>query len=143
MACSINKKSVQNYQSLESFTNSSTETCAINSKDPINKLIHSLLTQDVPTKVNNVTPIDFGPIYVINCQSSRDLKKILLQNKTKYIVLTFKHGQTLLQKDKFSQCLFETQLIRSSHNAVNSFTDWIWHVIDVKMSESSFPDYFK
>lgn len=71
MACNINKKSVQNYQPLENFTNSNTKTCAINSKDPINKLIHCPSTQDVPTKVN-ITPIDFGP-KVINCQSSRDL----------------------------------------------------------------------
>lgn len=53
---------MQNYQSLEKFTNSNTETCAINSKDPMYKLIHRLYTQDVPTKVNNVTPIDFAPI---------------------------------------------------------------------------------
>lgn len=55
-------KSVQKYQSLESFTNDNTEICAINSEDPVNKLIHCLSTQGVPTEVNNATSIDFGPI---------------------------------------------------------------------------------
>lgn len=58
---SINKKSVQIYQSLESLMIVITEACTVNNRDPTANS-PTLLTQDVPIKVNNLASTNFSPV---------------------------------------------------------------------------------
>lgn len=58
---SINKKLVQIYQSLESLMIVTTEACTVNSRDPTANS-PTLLTRDVPMKVNNLASTNFSPV---------------------------------------------------------------------------------